>query len=150
MRGVFLFFLALGLVGCGRSPGPSEAAVHVQASYDFKAGCISVEVHDKDAPAKSKTENIVVSGRPPPAKVDLAVFRAADWGSQLVITVTARERLGNPRWLHAAQSYFHDVVPCRALGIPVAWINRRHETPPDGGRPTREMATLVDLAAWLA
>jgi 2-haloalkanoic acid dehalogenase type II len=62
----------------------------------------------------------------------------------------ARDLVGGRRWLHAAQSYFHDVVPARALGIPVAWINRRGETAPDAGRPDRECATLIDLADWLA
>jgi 2-haloalkanoic acid dehalogenase type II len=62
----------------------------------------------------------------------------------------ARDLIGAERWLHAAQSYFHDVVPARALGIPVAWINRKGETAPDGGAPDRECRTLTDLADWLA
>jgi FMN phosphatase YigB (HAD superfamily) len=37
---------------------------------------------------------------------------------------TARERIGGKRWLHAAQSYFHDIEPGGAPGIPVAWVNR--------------------------
>jgi 2-haloalkanoic acid dehalogenase type II len=61
----------------------------------------------------------------------------------------ARQRLGDGRWLHAAQSYFHDVIPARALGIPVAWINRKHERPSDGGRADREFHTLTALADWL-
>jgi 2-haloacid dehalogenase/putative hydrolase of the HAD superfamily len=64
--------------------------------------------------------------------------------------LTARQRIGAQRWLHAAQSYFHDVVPARALGIPVAWINRKGEQPLDGGRPDREFRTLTGLADWLA
>jgi 2-haloalkanoic acid dehalogenase type II len=63
--------------------------------------------------------------------------------------ITARQRLGEMRWLHAAQSYFHDVVPARALGIPVAWINRHHEAASDGGRADREFGNLTDLADWL-
>jgi len=62
----------------------------------------------------------------------------------------ARDRIGGRRWLHAAQSYFHDVVPARALGIRVAWVNRHGERAPDGGRPDRECATLGELADWLA
>jgi len=62
----------------------------------------------------------------------------------------ARERIGDRRWLHAAQSYFHDVVPARALGIPVAWINRKGELPTDEARPDREFRTLAGLADWLA
>ena len=64
--------------------------------------------------------------------------------------MTARRLVGGQRWLHAAQSYFHDVIPARALGIPVAWINRHGETATDGGRPDRECPTLTALADWLA
>jgi len=63
----------------------------------------------------------------------------------------ARRRLGVARWLHAAQSYFHDVVPATTLGIPVAWINRHGEAAPLGGAtPDREFDTLTELADWLA
>jgi 2-haloalkanoic acid dehalogenase type II len=62
----------------------------------------------------------------------------------------AREHIGAARWLHAAQSYVHDVIPARACGIPVAWINRKAEAATDGGAPSRELRTLADLADWLA
>lgn len=64
--------------------------------------------------------------------------------------LTARERIGGRPWLHAAQSYFHDVVPARALGIPIAWINRKREAAADGGHADWEFSTLQDLADWLA
>jgi FMN phosphatase YigB (HAD superfamily) len=63
--------------------------------------------------------------------------------------IEARRRLGERRWLHAGQSYFHDVVPARTLGIPIAWINRKHEVAPDGGQASREFHTLTELADWL-
>ena len=59
---------------------------------------------------------------------------------------TARRRIGRSRWLHAAQSHFHDVVPCRALGIPVAWINRKGESGREDVRPDIEVSTLAGLA----
>jgi 2-haloalkanoic acid dehalogenase type II len=62
---------------------------------------------------------------------------------------TARGRIGTGRWLHVAQSYFHDVQPARALGIPTAWINRRGEAPLDGGRPDHEFRTLAEAADFL-
>jgi len=62
----------------------------------------------------------------------------------------AREVIGRQQWLHAAQSYFHDVVPARALSIPVAWINRKGEAASDGGKPDREFRSLTELADWLA
>ncbi len=62
----------------------------------------------------------------------------------------ARTRIKGRPWLHAAQSYFHDVTPCRALGIPCAWINRKGEAPAGAARPDREFRTLTALADWLA
>ncbi len=60
---------------------------------------------------------------------------------------TARARVGaNARWLHAAQSYFHDIAPARTLGLPTAWVNRKHEAAPDGGRATIEVHSLAELA----
>ena len=64
--------------------------------------------------------------------------------------LTARQRIGKSPWLHAAQSYFHDVVPARVLDIPVAWINRKRERAPDAGQVKREFGTLAELADWLA
>jgi 2-haloalkanoic acid dehalogenase type II len=61
----------------------------------------------------------------------------------------ARQRIGPRHWLHAAQSYYHDVMPARSLGIPVAWINRKAERASDGGQPDREFRTLTELADWL-
>ena len=63
--------------------------------------------------------------------------------------IEARQRLAGKRWLHAAQSYFHDVVPACALGIPIAWINRKSEAASDGRRADRELHTLTELADWL-
>ena len=63
---------------------------------------------------------------------------------------TARARIGAGRWLHAAQSYFHDVVPAVRHGVPVAWINRHAEAPSGTARADREFRTLTELADWLA
>ena len=62
---------------------------------------------------------------------------------------TARERIGDARWLHAAQSNFHDVVPCNALGIPTAWINRKGEKALPGGTPAHEFRDLAELADYV-
>jgi len=63
--------------------------------------------------------------------------------------VEARRRVGERRWLHAAQSYFHDIVPACDLGVPVAWINRKAEAATGKARPDRELRTMSDLADWL-
>ncbi len=62
---------------------------------------------------------------------------------------TARARLGGQRWLHAAQSYFHDVTPARRQGIPVAWINRKGERPAEPSGAQAEFRTLSEFADWL-
>jgi 2-haloalkanoic acid dehalogenase type II len=62
----------------------------------------------------------------------------------------ARERIGGRRWLHAAQSYFHDITPAVANKVPVAWINRKSMQPTGAARADREFRTLTDLADWLA
>jgi len=63
---------------------------------------------------------------------------------------TARERIGGRRWLHAAQSYFHDITPAVAQRVPVAWINRKGMQPTGAARADREIRTLTELADWLA
>jgi 2-haloalkanoic acid dehalogenase type II len=63
--------------------------------------------------------------------------------------VAAREQIGGRRWLHAAQSHFHDVTPARRHGIATAWINRKRLVRGEP-RPDRELHTLTELADWLA
>jgi 2-haloalkanoic acid dehalogenase type II len=63
--------------------------------------------------------------------------------------LAARERIGGARWLHAAQSHFHDVVPARDLGIPIAWINRKNERPATYVLPDKELRDLAGLAEWV-
>ena len=58
---------------------------------------------------------------------------------------TARQRIGGAPWLHAAQSHFHDVVPARALGIPVAWVNRKGLPAGADVRPDIEVRSLAEL-----
>ncbi|HYS55013.1 MAG TPA: HAD-IA family hydrolase [Thermoanaerobaculia bacterium] len=58
--------------------------------------------------------------------------------------LTARQRIGDSKWLHAAQSNLHDIAPARALGIANAWINRHAEK--GGLRPTYEFRDLKGLA----
>ena len=59
----------------------------------------------------------------------------------------AKDKIGGKRWLHAAQSNFHDIAPATALGIDNAWVNRGHET----GRvkPMYEVNDLAGLADLL-
>jgi len=62
----------------------------------------------------------------------------------------ARTLAGDASFLHAAQSYFHDVVPATRLNIPVAWINRNASVvAANGPSPTFEFRNLTDLADLL-
>ena len=61
----------------------------------------------------------------------------------------ARRRLGKARWLHVAQSFFHDVQPAVAADLPVAWINRLHELPQTTVRPWAEFSDMKTFAAQL-
>ena len=62
----------------------------------------------------------------------------------------ALARTQGARLLHAAQSYFHDVVPARSLNLPVVWINRKAGRVKEGGfTPTYEVRDLSALAELL-
>jgi 2-haloacid dehalogenase len=55
---------------------------------------------------------------------------------------------GSERWIHVAQSHFHDIVPAHELGIPSVWINRRGETV-DASIAGAVLPNLTGLAATL-
>jgi len=59
--------------------------------------------------------------------------------------LAARERIGTARWLHAAQSAFHDIAPARSLAIPSAWVNRKGQEPFPEAIPDIEVRTLSEL-----
>jgi len=61
----------------------------------------------------------------------------------------ARAHVGGRRWLHVAQSWFHDVQPATAMGIPVVWVNRNLEAPGRDGAPITTVPNLEALAAWV-
>ena len=61
--------------------------------------------------------------------------------------LAARKAIGDARWLHAAQSNFHDIAPATALGIPNAWVNRHGQT--GGVKPTYAVPDLKALADLL-
>ncbi len=62
----------------------------------------------------------------------------------------ARDEIGDRRWLHAARSFFHDVVPACALNIPVVWVNREHTKPLGPEHPNAEVDDLQGLVRWLS
>ncbi len=60
--------------------------------------------------------------------------------------LAARDRVGDARWLHAAQSNLHDIVPTNSLGVSNAWINRLAERPLPDGEPTIEFPDMASFA----
>lgn len=62
----------------------------------------------------------------------------------------ARERVAGARWLHAAQSWFHDIVPARRMGVPTVWVNRKAERLGADARPDGVVADVAGLVEWLA
>ncbi|HEX5130946.1 MAG TPA: haloacid dehalogenase type II [Candidatus Krumholzibacteria bacterium] len=69
----------------------------------------------------------------------------------------ALDVIGVPRerWLHAAQSRFHDIAPARELGIACVWVNRDSGRPGPGATANSnavpdlevpDLKTLADLA----
>ena len=79
-------------------------------------------------------------------KPELAVFEAAE----------ARIGVARSRWLHVAQSRFHDIAPARQLGIQSVHVNRRSRVVGFGATPTSDavpnlsvpdLATLVERIA---
>ena len=63
--------------------------------------------------------------------------------------ITAKDEIGDRRWLHAARSFFHDAVPASAQGLPVVWVNREHTDPLGPEQPNAEVDDLAGLVGWL-
>ncbi len=61
----------------------------------------------------------------------------------------ARDQVGDRRWLHAARSFFHDVVPACTLDVPVVWVNREHSGALGPEQPNAEVDDLEGLVEWL-
>jgi 2-haloacid dehalogenase/putative hydrolase of the HAD superfamily len=65
-------------------------------------------------------------------------------------TECARRIGGKRGWVHVASSYYHDVVPCVKMRVPVIWVNRKKETlEPSQKKPTAEVPNLREAAKLL-
>lgn len=62
---------------------------------------------------------------------------------------SARRLIGGVRWLHAAQSVFHDIRPAASHTLSAVWVNRLHEPRPLDLQVKGQVGDLVELAAWL-
>ena len=62
----------------------------------------------------------------------------------------ARKKIGSAKWIHVAQSFYHDIIPCSRLGIDSVWINRNQELPKDPAvKPILETPNLYGFANWI-
>jgi hypothetical protein len=74
-------------------PDARQAAIRLEVSFNFKAGCIAAQVRDKAAPDKSERVTVEVLSREASArKVVISVFRRDDWGRTLEVISTAHEQ----------------------------------------------------------
>jgi 2-haloacid dehalogenase len=73
--------------------------------------------------------------------------QAKSYKPSLTTFRVAFERIPIPphRWLHVAQSLFHDHVPARALGLETVWINRRHGKAGFGATPPAEAQANLEV-----
>jgi 2-haloalkanoic acid dehalogenase type II len=64
----------------------------------------------------------------------------------------ALERLDGDRGrlLHVAQSKFHDIRPCKEVGIDCVWVNRQGERLDEGLEPVHVVGDLAELVQWLS
>lgn len=64
--------------------------------------------------------------------------------------IDAKKKIGTAKWIHVAQSFYHDIIPCSRLGIDCAWINRNQEPPKDPKiQPTFETPNLYGFSNWV-
>lgn len=62
----------------------------------------------------------------------------------------AKRKIGQGRWIHTAQSLFHDIAPCNRLNIDTAWINRNQEVNKDEKiKPVYTCRDLIQFANWI-
>lgn len=74
-------------------PDARQAAIKLEVSFNFKAGCIAAQVRDKAAPDKSERGLVeVLSRETSERKVVISVFRRDDWGRTLEVISTAHEQ----------------------------------------------------------
>jgi len=75
----------------------------------------------------------------------ITALQARAYKPSLRVFKLAQERIGvQPnRWLHVAQSVYHDVVPAKSLGIATVWVNR--PSPRPGAGAAKAASAQADL-----
>lgn len=59
----------------------------------------------------------------------------------------AQRRVGvsSDKWLHVAQSLFHDIAPAKQMGLYTVWVNRRWDKPGAGATPLTDALPDVEV-----
>jgi 2-haloacid dehalogenase len=78
--------------------------------------------------------------------------QARAYKPSLEIFRLAQERIAMSvdRWLHAAQSLYHDVAPAKLLGIATIWVNRPSPRPNAGAAKPAEAKADVEVSSLAA
>jgi 2-haloacid dehalogenase len=66
---------------------------------------------------------------------DIGSYKPSPRNFEALTDEAHRLGVSDGRLLHVAQSLFHDHVPAKQVGLPTAWINRRHDRPGWGATP---------------
>lgn len=93
MRRLLVTLVPMVLLACSKEEPPDarEAAIKVEVSVNFKAGCIKVQAVDTENPENTASAEAQV-WEPEKRVVTIAVFRKDNWGRTLNIITTAHER----------------------------------------------------------
>lgn len=75
---------------------------------------------------------------------DIGSYKPSARNFQALAEEVRRLGIGDGKLLHVAQSLFHDHVPAKAVGLPTAWINRRHDNPGWGATPEPDAPVTPD------
>jgi 2-haloalkanoic acid dehalogenase type II len=83
---------------------------------------------------------------------DIGSYKPSPRNFEALDAERRRLGIGDGQLLHVAQSLFHDHVPAKAVGLPTAWIDRRHDRPgwgatPDPGAPVTPDWTFPSMVA---
>lgn len=61
----------------------------------------------------------------------------------------AKKKIAGAKWLHVAESFYHDIMPCNRLGIDCVWVNRTQQPPRDPKiQPLFTALSLTQFVNW--
>ena len=75
---------------------------------------------------------------------DLGSYKPNPRNFAALIECAGEMEIPTGKLLHVAQSLFHDHIPAKEIGLPTAWINRRHGKPGWGATPDPGSAVTPD------